>query len=285
MEVIVKNLVVLLLFLIFPISFSCELEGSAESKNFSNTALSIAKDYGLPLIKTLGLGYLGCWGYLLSHEFGHAITAKALYGCPIDIHLGIGIGEDPSHYLFKIGGITVHSLNPLKGYASFIGGDMTKVTRTKEFAIYAAGGVMGGLQSILVLVGLAAYTHFKNTGDLGVSLGAGFKNAFSPFQNMKQIKGMSNFEANLYSGLVATMLALNVNVARSAFIPGSLPGPNFLPSVCSYTDGTRAWKIAGANEKTCKAASVISWLIEWALRVAIIVRARSAVTEYTKQSA
>lgn len=89
-----------------------------------------------------GLIYLLLEGRALAHELGHALTAKALWGCPIDITLGASSSEElTSKPLLTFAGIKIQSFkNVWDGFASFkVEPNKPDVAKLSWLAILAAG--------------------------------------------------------------------------------------------------------------------------------------------------
>lgn len=103
--------------------------------------------------KDLALAYCLGMGLTAIHELGHAITAKIIYGAPINLVLGTTPQDYTRSYL-QLGGIKLGGFNPATGYA-YTG--IHPYEPLKEAAICAAGPICGTLSSILAYKLLKKY--------------------------------------------------------------------------------------------------------------------------------
>lgn len=118
--------------------------------------------------KDLALAYGLGMGLTTIHEFGHAITAKALCGTPI--HMVIGATPSSNKSYVQIGGITLGGFNPTTGYArTWTSPD----SPLKNAAILAAGPAFGALSS------LGAYLLLSNFDGLYIAKAAALYGLFN----------------------------------------------------------------------------------------------------------
>lgn len=120
-------------------------------------------------IKNWSLIYAGAMGSVIAHELGHALTAKALWGNPVNITIGISPENDLKEKkapLCKFLGMQFKSFNPIAGgfaqIASISGGsNVTKKSLYERIAILAAGPLAG-----IVFLGIVCKAfHIKPTHD------------------------------------------------------------------------------------------------------------------------
>jgi hypothetical protein len=124
-----------------------------------STGSACAKSSLLSGIKSLSVSFLGAYGVSMGllglHEFAHAITAKAFYNSPIDITLGVNLGDDffVQKTLVKLPGLKIGGLNPFAGFARCFDDlkDQHKYHPLKHAAICLAGPVASVAGSMAVI--------------------------------------------------------------------------------------------------------------------------------------
>lgn len=244
------------------------LSQNAFSEEPMDTVWQTTKAVGI----NAALGYLSCASYLLTHELGHALVAKACTGSKIDIHIGARCSKEKP--LLKIGGITIEGLNPLQGFAR---SEHPLNNKAQKVCFYIAGGILGGIQSYIFLSCAAAYHKYQECGDIKESIQYGLKNALFPFKNIGLNKNLT--KPDLYAHTILSALGLMMNIRKLLYslIPSNMGLANIIPSIDNRSDGSNAWKTAGATVTTQKLACVVSWALEWVLRTIIIKQAITCI--------
>ena len=230
-----------------------------------------------PISKNMLFAYLGCFAYSVSHEFGHAIMNKLFTGSKINIHLGSL--KETKNPLFRTNNITIHSLNPMKGFAKF---EKIPQKNWQRFLVSVAGGAFGAAQSYLVLSGMAAFHKYRACSDLTRALGYGFKNALFPFKNVHLNKKLTKPELYCHVALVALALMLNLRTLLYSFLPGDKSVLNLLPTYNSKTDGSRAWTEMGVSCETQDLVAFASYIVEWILRAVIVKKSIDCIRQYSR---
>lgn len=105
--------------------------------------------------KDTALAYCLGMGLTTVHELGHAIVAKILYGCPINITMGAS-PSTPRKPCLRIGGFKLGGFNPATAYASV---KFTDNSPLKEAAVCIAGPVCGAISSFFT------YYLLRNNGN------------------------------------------------------------------------------------------------------------------------
>ena len=110
-------------------------------------------------LKYLMLVYASIASSTLTHEFGHALSAKVLDGDPINVHFGTLNAYDK--VLFKVKGLTAHSVNPFLGFAQFTTPDNldSKKDKFKSIIKCINGPLFGILATVLQASLLGAYVN------------------------------------------------------------------------------------------------------------------------------
>lgn len=154
-----------------------------------NFSMVITK-YGQPLCKRLmdvGASYLLATGIVMTHEIGHALTAKMFYGLPCDITICM-LPCRSEKFHFKLGCFDFRSVAPPFGWAQY---GIHAASPLKEATICLAGPAFGTIASLLaygllkkiapkfhVTKGMALFGLFGNTvGQAAIAL----KNPWTDF--------------------------------------------------------------------------------------------------------
>jgi hypothetical protein len=125
-------------------------------------------------IKNGSLIYAGAMGSVIAHELGHALTAKALWGNPVDITIGISPEKDLKEKkapIFKFLGMQFKSFNPIAGGFAQItgisgGSTVTIKSLCERIAILAAGPLAGSAFLGMLCKAFHIKPTYDSRGDL-----------------------------------------------------------------------------------------------------------------------
>jgi len=184
----------------------------------------------LTLLKNFGEVYTTLAVTTLSHEFGHAISAYLLNNTSLNMH--IGSRNTSKTALCQIGPISIDSFNPMVGY-SYIG---TSNSNYKNLIIHAAGplgGIIGYYLFKIVKVFLKKTKKSKNSLDFISKLNKSVKIALTQASPLDSIA---------LGHLLYLLVPMN-----------------------DWGDGSKIWKLLGADENTVNRLGKIGPLIIYAL--------------------
>ncbi len=147
--------------------------------------------FSRPGVKDLAAAYCVLMGSTLTHELGHALIGRAVYGVPVKVRFGAPSWQQRKPFA-EVAGVGLVGLDPLEAYSPPRYVSLPSWHPLKTVAMRMAGPIVGSLSSFY------AYYLLKKNTNLPIAkltaFGCGLSNIIGP----KGLSGIRKPDANLF---------------------------------------------------------------------------------------